>query len=65
MKTRPYIVSTAAGNERIVEAANAAQALRHVARDVFDVKVASASQVIALMSSGVKPEIASTKEGDE
>ena len=62
---RPYIVSDKQGAQRIVQAANQAQALRHVATDQFTVKAASASEVIDLMTAGVKPETASAeKEGE-
>lgn len=42
------------GVTRLVKATNQAQALRHVARDRFDVRVASALEVADLMASGVK-----------
>jgi hypothetical protein len=63
--TRPYIVADKSGAQRIVQAINQAQALRHVATDQFTVKAASASEVIDLMTAGVKPETASNEEKAE
>lgn len=62
---RPYIVSDKGGAQRIVQACNQAQALRHVATDQFTVKAANASEVIELMQAGVQPETASAEEKAE
>lgn len=57
--TRPYIVTDkATGKQRIVQAGTSAQALRHVAADTYTVAIAKANDVIALMASGVKAEVA-------
>ena len=62
---RPYIVTDKSGVQRLVQAGNQAQALRHVATDQFNVKAASASEVIELMTAGVKPETASAEKENE
>jgi hypothetical protein len=45
---------------RLVRAPNAAQALRHVAADTFDVEVPSQDRLFALASAGVKVEECNT-----
>ena len=39
---RPYVITDKQGTQRLVQAINQAQALRHVATDQFSVKAASA-----------------------
>ncbi len=56
---RPYIVTDKAGDTRLVQASNQAQALRHAAINQFTVRAATANEVIELMTSGVQPEVAS------
>jgi hypothetical protein len=57
MTERIYAVNNTTGDKtRLVLAANPAQALRHVARDQFDVKVASSLDVARLMAGGVTVE---------
>lgn len=56
MTTRTYSVTPTEGPSRLVEATNQAQALRHVAKDTFTVKIAGGMEVARLMSSGVKLE---------
>lgn len=59
---RPYIVTDKTGASRLVQALNQAQALRHVARDTYTVRSASALDVISLMQAGVQPETASADQ---
>lgn len=57
MQTRIYTVISKTDNKtRLVEAANPAQALRHVAHDLFEVKPANAMKVASLMLEGVEYE---------
>lgn len=57
MQQRIYAVTTKAdGTARLILAQNPAQAMRHVANDLFEVKAASAATVAKLMSAGVKLE---------
>jgi hypothetical protein len=61
-KSRPYVVTDkASGTQRLVQASNATQAMRHAAHGTFSVAAATPNDVIALMAAGVKPETA----GDE
>lgn len=52
---RPYLVS-GNGEERLINAQSQAQALRHAAKGVFEVKAANTAEVVRLMGSGVKVE---------
>jgi len=55
--TRLYIVTgSGAPAPRLVEATSPAQALRHVARDVFRVAIAGSLDVARLMREGVDVE---------
>lgn len=57
MTQRIYAVNNATGDKtRLVLAANPAQALRHVAHNQFNVKVANAIDVAKLMADGVTVE---------
>ena len=62
MTTRIYSVSLTfsppGAPARLVRAANASQALRHVARDTLAVAVASQDNLVALIAAGVKVETA-------
>lgn len=63
MQQRIYAVTTKAdGTGRLVLAQNPAQAMRHVANDLFEVKAASAATVAKLMGSGVKLEQSAAQE---
>jgi hypothetical protein len=56
MNQRIYIVRNKADEglrSRLILAGNPAQAMRHVANDLFAVKAASATDVAELMGSGV------------
>ena len=59
MNQRIYIVRNKTDGEntsRLILAGNPAQAMRHVANDLFAVKAASATDVAELMSNGVQLE---------
>jgi hypothetical protein len=59
MTQRIYIVRNKADEgqrSRLILAGNPAQAMRHVANDLFAVKAASATDVAELMSNGVQLE---------
>jgi hypothetical protein len=57
MQQRIYAVTTkASGTGRLVLAQSPAQAMRHVANDLFEVKTANSHAVARLMSAGVKLE---------
>lgn len=63
MQQRIYaITSKTDGTGRLVLAQTPAQAMRHVANDLFEVKAANASTVAKLMGSGVKLEQSVTQE---
>lgn len=62
MKTRVYLVTTKDGAVRLVEAGNHAQALRHVAKDTFNVSVATTVQVGKLVHGGTAVEVATKEE---
>lgn len=62
MNTRIYLVSQDVGNKYLVDAATPAQALRHVAAGMFDVKVATPHDVARLVADGVKVETAGEQE---
>lgn len=64
MQTRIYTVSSngVTGNQtRLVEAASAAQAIRHVTRGTWNAEVPNTKQLAELMKSGVSVE----KAGDD
>lgn len=66
MQDRIYAVTTKAdGTGRLVLAQNPAQAMRHVANDLFEVKAASAGTVAKLMGAGVKLEQSATAKEEE
>lgn len=57
MQQRIYtITSKTYGTGRLIMAHSPAQAMRHVANDLFEVKAANAAAVAKLMSAGVKLE---------
>lgn len=63
---RIYAVTTKAdGSARLVLAQNPAQAMRHVANDLFEVKAASAATVARLMSKGTQLEDTSATDEPE
>jgi len=62
MATRIYVVGDKQGaTQRLVRAGNQAQALRHVAKDRFEVKVADQNTLVFLMENGAKVETAETE----
>lgn len=59
MQTRIYKVTLKGGhNVRLVEAASAAQAVRHVVKDEFIAEVATTKEVAYAMNAGAKVESA-------
>lgn len=63
MQNRIYAVTSRAdGKARLIEATNPAQAMRHVAHDLFDVAPASARTVANLMGQGITLETGKTEE---
>lgn len=59
---RIYVVrDTHSCNETLVRAPSAAQALRHVTADQFEVSVATQSQLVALLTGGAQVEEASSQ----
>lgn len=58
---RIYTVTGPGEKVSLVKAANQAQAIRHVARNTFQIEVASAVQVADLIVAGVKVENASAE----
>jgi hypothetical protein len=55
MATRIYIVTGPTGT-RLVKASAPSQAITHVARSVFDARVASQDDLVEAVSNGVKVE---------
>jgi len=63
MQQRIYAVTSKTDlTGRLVLAQTPAQAMRHVANDLFDVKAANATTVAKLMGSGVKLEQSAAQE---
>lgn len=63
MQTRIYAVTSKIdGKARLVEAANPAQAMRHVAHDLFEVAPANARTVATLMGQGITLETGKAEE---
>jgi len=65
MSKRIYVVLGEHGDkitERLVSAATAAQAIRHVVSNTYDAKVPSQAKLVELVSSGVKVEEAGSDE---
>ncbi len=61
MSTRIYLVSEKEAPEsagRLVRASTPAQAIRHVATDLFHVDVASQDDIVRQVAGGVKVEVA-------
>lgn len=60
-KTRIYAVTPSDVNSqvapRLIEAPSPGQAIKHAARDVFTVKVASGKEVAAGMKAGIEVEV--------
>lgn len=66
MQSRIYAVTEKfSGLARLIEAQSPAQAIKHVANDMFEVKAATAAVVAKLMSGGAKLEAAKPVEQDE
>lgn len=62
METRIYRVERETEPPQLVEAATAAQALRHVTRKAYQVKTATTKEVASLVGQGVKVEQASVDQ---
>lgn len=65
MQTRLYIVvdkDDTKSKARLIEASNAAQAVRHVVSARYDASVAKSKEVAELMANGTKVEKASAAE---
>ena len=54
--TRIYLVSSTDGAKRLVTASVASQAITHVAKSAFSVRVASQDDLVRALGSGVKVE---------
>ena len=54
--TRIYLVTTSAGTARLVKAAVPAQAITHVAKQLFSARIASQDDLVEALSNGVKVE---------
>lgn len=65
MSRRPYLVHEAGNSTpRLVNATSQAAAIRHVVGSRFKAEAASASDVIQVMVTGVKPEEAGADPSD-
>lgn len=64
MATRIYSVS-GPGTFRLVEAGTKAAAMRHVAKELFEVEVATQRTLVAAMQDGIKVEIANAEPASE
>lgn len=60
-----YLVAQDNGDKYLVEASSRAQAIRHVARNMFDAKPATPRDVARLMGDGLTVESAKQQEADE
>lgn len=63
MSTRIYAVQ-AADVFRLVEASSKQSALRHVAKDLINVEVATQKTLVAAMTDGVRVEQANSEPGE-
>ena len=64
MTTRIYAVGNSEGT-RLVRAATQAQALRHVAKSSYDVRVASQDDLVTVLATGSKVEEAGAEDAAE
>ena len=62
-ESRIYVV-TSGGKDRLIEAANKAQALAYAAKTTFVVKVAGQKDLIALVAAGVAVEMVRDRSED-
>lgn len=60
-QSRLYIVTDKAGKARLVDAANASQALRFVSQKDYSVVCATAKQVAEIVKTGVDVEVATAE----
>jgi len=54
--TRIYLVTTAAGASRLVKAAVPSQAITHVAKQEYSVRIASQDDLVEALSNGIRLE---------
>ena len=54
--TRIYLVTTAAGTARLVKAAVPSQAITHVAKQEYSVRIASQDDLVEALSNGIRLE---------
>jgi hypothetical protein len=54
--TRIYLVTTAAGASRLVKAAVPSQAITHVAKQEYSVRIASQDDLVESLSNGIRLE---------
>lgn len=62
MATRIYLVTSNQGAMKLVEATTPSQALRHVAKAHFDVKIAPQKSIVTMMKAGFEVEVATAQE---
>ncbi|MCE2661155.1 MAG: hypothetical protein LW854_23495 [Rubrivivax sp.] len=63
---RIYLVrNTETGDERLIRAANAAQARNHAARETFGVAVASQEQLVALLTGDTPAPVEDASAAEE
>ena len=62
--TRFYKVVNGTAQPRLVEAASAAQALRHVTTPLYQVSVANERDIVTLMRDGVQVEVAGAEPSE-
>lgn len=63
--TRIYVVTREDGEELLIDAPNAAQAIRHVTHGMFSAKPATPKDVARLVGDGVEVETAMRDKGAE
>ena len=54
--TRIYLVTAFSGGSRLVKASVPAQAITHVAKQVFSARIASQDDLVEALSAGIKVE---------
>lgn len=65
MSSRLYVIAQDTGQKFLVDAPNAAQAIRHVTAGMFEAKPATPKDVARLMDEGVKVETATRDKAAE
>ena len=54
--TRIYLVTASGGESRLVKAAVPAQAITHVAKQIFSARIASQDDLVEALSAGIRVE---------